>query len=53
MGNSMTMLIMLAGLVLRVLWLAGALMPGLEVIGFWGAFFGSLVLSLIFWLFRK
>jgi uncharacterized membrane protein YvlD (DUF360 family) len=30
-----------------VLWLAGSLMPGLEVIGFWGAFIGSLVLSLI------
>ena len=30
-----------------VLWLAGALMPGFEVNGFWGAFFGGLFLSLI------
>lgn len=43
------MAIFLAGFFLNaiVLWLAASLMPGLEVTSFWGAFIGSLVLSLI------
>jgi putative membrane protein len=32
-----------------MLWLVSALMPGFEVSGFWSAFFGSIVLSLVSW----
>lgn len=30
-------------------WAAGALLPGFEVAGFWSAFFGAIVFSLISW----
>jgi len=30
-------------------WLAGGLVPGFQVDGFWNAFFGSIVVSLVSW----
>ncbi len=30
-------------------WLAGGLVPGFHVAGFWNAFFGSIVVSLVSW----
>jgi putative membrane protein len=32
-------------------WLAGGLVPGFHVDGFWNAFFGSIVVSLVSWAF--
>jgi len=32
-------------------WLAGGLVPGFSVDGFWNAFFGSIVVSLVSWAF--
>lgn len=32
-------------------WLAGELVPGFHVDGFWNAFFGSIVVSLVSWVF--
>ena len=32
-----------------VLWFAGSLVPGFHVDGFWNAFFGSIIVSLVSW----
>ena len=32
-----------------MLWLAGSIVPGFHVDGFWNAFFGSIVVSLVSW----
>lgn len=32
-----------------IFWLAGGLVPGFHVAGFWNAFFGSIVVSIISW----
>jgi hypothetical protein len=34
-------------------WLAGGLVPGFSVDGFWNAFFGSIVVSIVSWALRR
>jgi putative membrane protein len=34
-------------------WLAGGLVPGFHIAGFWNAFFGSIVVSLVSWAFSS
>jgi putative membrane protein len=34
-------------------WLAGGLVPGFHIAGFWNAFFGSIVVSLVSWVFSS
>ncbi len=34
-------------------WLAGGLVPGFSVEGFWSAFFGSIVVSIVSWVFSS
>lgn len=36
-----------------MLWLVAGLVGGFHVIGFWGAFFGSILISLISWIFSR
>ena len=36
-----------------MLWLVAGLVGGFHVIGFWGAFFGSILISLISWVFSR
>jgi len=36
-----------------MLWLVAGLVGGFHVIGFWGAFFGSILISLIGWIFSR
>lgn len=34
-----------------MLWLAASIVPGFKVSGFWGAFLGSILISLVSWIF--
>lgn len=34
-------------------WLAGGLVPGFHIAGFWNAFFGSIVVSIVSWVFSS